>query len=279
MPLPSFPPIIFKASGKTSQFTLNDISTFPIPHQDLSRRVQSSDSLVAASDVSESSRCSMESSFEEEIFVGRGISTTKTDWQTSKERVTSPKGEDFKPTHDAGEDSSCESSCASDHAPKSLSESSDEDAVCPRLQLDPTNFFLKPVDDASEDPMTLSLRGGQLDIDDAGMIVEDTDSEVFEDDYTQGSRKNKFSQWLGASSSKAKSDKPRSIFGLGRLWKSSGREQSACFFDQEKEIKGSPYQDSSFATTTPTKLYSIEAMERMNASLPGLNLRCAHPKM
>ena len=275
MPLPSFPTTIFKASGKANKSPSKD-STFPIAHQNILRRVQSSDSLVAVSDVSESSRCSMESSFEEETFVGRGISTTKADWQTSKAKTmsdASSKGEHFDPPYDAGKPLSCNS----DDAHKSLSGSLKDDTVYPRIRLDPTNCFLTPVDDASEEPVTLSLRGGQLETHDADMVVIDSDSEVFEDDYAQGSQKNKFSQWFGTSSSRPKAEKPRSGFGLGRLWKSSAPEQSACLFDQE-ETKGIPYQNNCIATTTPMKLESVEAMERMNASLPGVKLQCAHRK-
>ena len=269
MPLPSFPTTIFKASGKANKSPSKD-STFPIAHQNILRRIQSSDSLVAASEVSESSRCSIESSFEEEVFVGRGISTTKADWQTSKAKTmsdASPKREKFGPPYDAGKPLGCNS----DDAHKSLSESS-KDAVYPRIRLDPTNCFLTPVDDASEEPVTLSLRGGQLKTDDADMAAIDSDSEIFEDDYAQGSQKYKFSQWFGASSSRPKSQKPRSGFDLGRLWKSSAPEQSACLFDQEKEIQDLTCQKSLFDTTTLTKLESVEAMEHINASLPGVKL-------
>ena len=276
MPLPSFPTTIFKASGKTSKSSPKAI-TFPITHQNILRRVESSDSLVAASDISEISRSSMESSFEK-VLVGRGISTIKADWQTSKAETMSapsPKGELFSPKHDAEKPSSCNS----DDAKKNLSVFSKDDSVYPRIRLDPTNCFLTPVDDASEEAVTLSLRGGQLETDDADMIVIGSDSEVLEDDYAQGPQRSKLSQWFAAGSSRPKSEKPRSGFGLGRrLWKSSAPEQSACLFDQEKEVKSLPYQTSSFATLTPTKLDSVEAMERVNASLPGIKLQSAHRK-
>lgn len=220
----------------------------------------------------------MESSYEEEVVVRRGISTTKADWQTSKAETinaTSPKSERVGPAYGAGETSSSDS----DDARKDLSGCSEDDTVCHRIHLDSTNCFLEPADDATEDQITLSLRGGQLDFDDADMLVEDTDSEIFEDDYAQGNQKSKFSQWLGTSSSKPKSEKPRSGFGLGRLWKSPAREQStSCFFDQEKESKGLRYQNQNLAATAPKKLDSVEAMEKMNASLPSLNLRCPHHK-
>ena len=277
MPLPSFPTAIFKVSGKTSKSSRNDISTFPIPHQNILRRIQSSDSLVAASDVSESSRYSLESSFEEEIFVGRGISTVKADWQISKAdtmSAASPKGE----MSDSAYNFDKPWNCGSDDARKDPCDYSKDDAVYPRIRLDPAKCFLKPGDDVSEEAVSHTLRGGHLETDEADMFVIDSDSEVFEDDYAQGSQKRKLSQWFGPSSSKPKSDKSRSGFGLGLFWKSSTAEQSACLFDQEKEIKGLRYQNKSFAVTTPTKLDSVKAMERLNASLPGVKLRCAHQK-